>query len=135
MERLQQRLEVADRALKTFEEVMGICEPTSIERDASIQRFEFSFEAIWKAAKQMLLDMEGIDEGSPKGVIRRCREIGLMDEQKTIDALQMVDDRNLTVHTYNETLAVEIHERLQKHVGLLRCWLQCMKNKVDQLNS
>ncbi|HML34188.1 MAG TPA: hypothetical protein PKC64_15325 [Sporomusa sphaeroides] len=34
----------------------------------------------------------------------------------------MADDRNLTVHTYNEALAVEIYSRLHAYTELLRCW-------------
>lgn len=127
-----ERIEVAERAYKALEEVMEIKEPTLIERDASIQRFEFTFEVMWKAAKQMLFEIEGIDVGSPKGVIRSCREIGLFDDREAAEALQMVDDRNLTAHTYNETLAREIHERLQHHVALLQLWLQNIKRKVSE---
>lgn len=123
MERLQERIIVAERALLRFEEVVNIPEPSPVERDAAIQRFEFTFEAIWKTAKNYLFDLEGIDIGSPKGVIRSCREIGLLDNQQAMAALQMVNDRNLTVHTYNEELAIDIHSRLQGHANLLRQWL------------
>lgn len=123
---------MADKALTAFQDVMSIQNPTTIERDAAIQRFEFTFEAIWKAAKQMLFDVEGIDVGSPKGVIRSCREIGIIDESETIFALQMVDDRNLTVHTYNEALAIEIYERLKIYLELLEEWLSEIKSRVTE---
>lgn len=58
MERLKERNAVAEQAFNTFEEVMEIIEPTTIERDAAIQRFEFTFEAIWKTAKQMLFEID-----------------------------------------------------------------------------
>lgn len=125
------RVAVAEQVLKTFEEVMKINEPTPIERDAAIQRFEFTFEATWKAAKQMLFDIEGIDVASPKGVIRACREIGLFSDEQAVDALQMVNDRNLTVHTYNESLASEIYERLKQHSELLRLWIKGIMDKVE----
>ena len=51
-----------------------------MERDALIQRFEFSFELLWKCAKEYLYVEEGIDAASPKKVIRCCRELGLLDE-------------------------------------------------------
>lgn len=131
MERLRKRIETAGRALEAFEEVMKINNPSSIERDAAIQRFEFTFEAMWKAAKQMLYDIEGIDIGSPKGVIRACREIGIFNDEQCTSALRMVDDRNLTVHTYNEALAAEIYERLTHHLGQLRFWFAGIKAKVE----
>jgi hypothetical protein len=46
MERLTQRLAVADKAVATFEEVMRIESPSAIERDAAIHRFKYSFEAL-----------------------------------------------------------------------------------------
>lgn len=127
MERLNERVAVAEKALAAFQEVMAIANPTLIERDAAIQRFEFTFEAVWKAAKQMLFEVEGIDAGSPKGVIRACREVGLFDEAQAIMALQMADDRNLTVHTYNEALAAEIYGRMKDYVGLMAFWLRKIK--------
>ncbi|SEA91664.1 Nucleotidyltransferase substrate binding protein like [Thalassobacillus cyri] len=74
MERLHQRLEAAEKALASFEKLATLKNPNDVERDAAIQRFEFSFEASWKAAKQYLYDIEGVDVGSPKSVIRSCRE-------------------------------------------------------------
>ena len=47
-------------------------------------------------------------------------------------ALLMVDDRNLTVHTYNEDLAHEIAARLPEHAALLRTWLVQMQARLDQ---
>jgi nucleotidyltransferase substrate binding protein (TIGR01987 family) len=123
MGRASERIEVAQKAMSAFREVMQIEMPTAIERDAAIQRFEFTFEAIWKAAKEFLFEYEGIDVGSPKGVIRSCREVGILTEEQTITALEMADDRNLTVHTYNEKLAIEIYSRLRTYENILSCWL------------
>jgi hypothetical protein len=58
------------------------------------------------------------------------REIGLLNEKETIHALQMVDDRNLTVHTYNERLAMEIFQRIRKHTVLLGIWLERLNERV-----
>lgn len=124
MERLQERLAVAQKALERFEEAVAIEKPSPLERDATIQRFEFTFEAVWKAAKNYLFDVEGIDLGSPKSVVRACREVGLLDEQETMEALRMVDDRNMTVHTYNEDLAEDIYSRLGGYSVLMAKWLK-----------
>ncbi|WP_081988461.1 nucleotidyltransferase substrate binding protein [Halobacillus sp. BBL2006] len=59
MERLRRRLEAADKALAAFEKLATLKNPNDVERDAAIHRFEFSFEASWKAAK-------GVHAGSPK---------------------------------------------------------------------
>lgn len=126
MERSRERLKMAQKALVAFQEVMQIKQPTAIERDAAIQRFEFTFEACWKAAKEVLFEREGVDAGSPKGVIRTCREIGILTDQQTVTALEMVDDRNLTVHTYNEELAEAIYSRLKIYLSILSVWLEVL---------
>ncbi|GGB36091.1 DUF86 domain-containing protein [Virgibacillus dakarensis] len=130
MERLLERIQVANRALKVFDELVNIKEPTSIERDAAIQRFEFSFEACWKAGKQYLYDVEGLDIGSPKGVIRSFREVGVFTEEETVSGLRMVDHRNLTVYTYNEDLAIEIFGVLPQYYPLLCDWMERIDNRV-----
>ncbi len=128
MERLKERLAVATQAMKRLREITELPEIGEIERDAVIQRFEFTFEAVWKAAQFYLLQVEGLDVASPKGVIRTCREVGLLDEQEAAQALQMADDRNLTVHTYNEQLAAQILERIMGYQFLLASWLKAMEN-------
>ncbi|MHB1845864.1 MAG: hypothetical protein ACYCWW_13640 [Deltaproteobacteria bacterium] len=42
-------------------------------------------------------------------------------------ALEMADDRNLTVHTCQETLARQIFGRLTGHASLLRRWIEARK--------
>ena len=54
--------------------------PSPIIRDASIQRFEYTFEAIWKAAQAVLRDRFGVELASPKPIIRASLENGLLDE-------------------------------------------------------
>jgi len=123
MDRLKQRIEVALRALATLDELAG--QGTSkIVRDAAIQRFEYSFEAAWKAAQAVLLDRYGVQAGSPKPVIRACFENRLLSEDETRTALAMVDHRNLTSHTYNETLADEIYAALPAYRQVMRGWLE-----------
>ena len=49
MERLKPRIDLAHRALVRLGEVVEIVNRSAIERDALVQRFEFSFEAVWKS--------------------------------------------------------------------------------------
>ncbi|TSE18892.1 nucleotidyltransferase [Tepidimonas alkaliphilus] len=123
MDRLTRRLEVADRALATLEELAA--EPFSpLLRDASIQRFEYTFEAVWKAAQAVLQQHFGVELASPKPVVRACFENGLLTEEEARQALAMVDHRNLTAHTYDEALAEAIFAALPGYRVLLRRWLQ-----------
>ncbi|MCS6848591.1 MAG: HI0074 family nucleotidyltransferase substrate-binding subunit [Anaerolineae bacterium] len=128
MERYRERIAVARQALDTLEEVLAIAEPSRIVRDAGIQRFEYTLEAVWKAAQSYLREFEGLDVGSPKGVVRACRRSALLSEDDAVLALQMIDDRNLTVHTYNEPLAQMIFDRLPQYARLMRMWLNAMNS-------
>ena len=123
MEKIQERFELAQKALNKLHELASKTELNDVERDALIQRFEFSFELLWKCAKEYLYVVEGIDAASPKKVIRCCRELGLLDDEQTREALQMADDRNLTTHTYDETFAQAVVERIRRYAPLLQLWL------------
>ena len=127
MERLTARYRLAIRAFGKFHELAIRDTLSEIERDALIQRFEFSFELIWKCAKEYLYVQDGIDAASPKKVIRACREIGLLDEAETEQALKMVDDRNLTTHTYDETFVESLISRFPVYDKVMHSWLEKLK--------
>ena len=130
MERLKERLAIARRALSTLQELVRLEHPSPVERDAAIQRFEYTCEAVWKAAQRYLLEVEGISAGSPKASIRACREVGLLSDDQAAIGLEMIDDRNLTVHTYNEAVAEDIYGNLPQYTDLLAVWLTAMEERV-----
>lgn len=126
MDRLTQRFETAQHALATLDELAAKPDRSRVERDAAIQRFEYCFEAVWRTAQLYLREQEGLEVGSPKAVARASLQVGLLDDEETRRALAMADDRNLTVHTYDEALANDIASRLGQHAALLRDWLDRM---------
>ena len=132
MERLTQRLATARTALATLNELLRKSALSKVERDAAIQRFEYTFEATWKAAQLYLREVEGLEVGSPKRAARAALQVGLFDAAHTHELLAMVDDRNLTVHTYNEQLAEEIASRLSGHAQLLQRWLDQMTARLPE---
>ena len=54
MERLKERLVLARNALGTLEELLVIKHPSKVERDAAIQRFEYTFEAVYELPRSKL---------------------------------------------------------------------------------
>ncbi|EFK11261.1 putative toxin-antitoxin system, antitoxin component [delta proteobacterium NaphS2] len=133
MERLKQKLDIAYRALSTLQDLLKSDTLTAVERDASIQRFEYTFEAVWKSGKSFLREVEGLEIGSPKGVMRGFLQVGLFTEEQAELALAMVDDRNLTSHTYNESLAQRIYAEIDNYAELMSCWLSAMKAAVENM--
>lgn len=95
-------------------------------RDASIQRFEYTFEAVWKTAQSYLREAEGLVVGLPKGVVRLSLQVGILDADDARLVLAMADDRNLTVHAYNEAIAEAISQRLADYARLSERWLNAM---------
>jgi nucleotidyltransferase substrate binding protein (TIGR01987 family) len=131
MEKLKKKIEVAQKALKTLKNILKY--PYSeITRDASIQRFEYCFEIIWKTVKLYLEYYEGIICNSPKSCFRELFSTGLIDENKTIKLLEMTDDRNLTSHTYDEELAKELYNKLRQYYKLMEEILKKIEKQVKQ---
>jgi nucleotidyltransferase substrate binding protein (TIGR01987 family) len=119
MEKINLLLINYKKALITFDEILK--EPFSIiVRDAAIQRFEYTFEIFWKLLKEYLKEYEGVICDSPKSCIREAFKQNLfLNEKETIGALNMVDDRNMTSHTYHENVAQGIYKNLKNYYKLM----------------
>jgi nucleotidyltransferase substrate binding protein (TIGR01987 family) len=129
VDRLAERLQIARQALLTLEDALR--EPnTPMNRDASIQRFEYSYEAVWKAAQLFLRVTENLELASPTAVTRACYRSAILNNERAMEALQMAQDRNLTVHTYNEGLADRIYSRLPGYAALMNQWLVAMSSEL-----
>ncbi|WP_072004162.1 nucleotidyltransferase substrate binding protein [Selenomonas sp. AB3002] len=88
--------------------------------DATIQRFEFSFELAWKLMKAVL-EYEGIEVSSPRSSIREGWKAGLIADAETW--LDMQEKRNLFTHIYDEFTALEVYRQIkEKYVALLVAW-------------
>ena len=85
--------------------------------DATIQRFEFTFELAWKFLKEYFFG-QGLELNYPKEVIKEAFAVRLIDDEDIW--LGMLKDRNMTSHTYDEVLAGEIYARIKIYVPLLR---------------
>lgn len=87
---------------------------TPILRDAVIQRFEFTFELVWKSLR-LYLEHLGLECGSPRATLKKAFSEGLIQTLEEADLwLRMLEDRNLTSHAYDESLA----ERIYQHIVL-----------------
>ena len=130
--RVHQRLQMVRRALATLQELTPFTSPTLVEREAAIQRFEYSTEACWKAAQSVLSMHFGLELASPKSVVRASAQNGLLTEAAARLAMDLVDDRNLTSHTDNEALAQAIWSRLPAHLSVLQQWMAALERLTNQ---
>jgi len=78
-------------------------------RDATIQRFEFTFEIIWKTLKHYL-ERQGYECGGPRPTLKKAFAENLISSPEEADVwFRMLEDRNLTTHAYDEALASRIY--------------------------
>ena len=79
---------------------------TEYMQDSIIQRFEFTFELLWKTLKYYL-EVQWFNEKTPRNVLKKSFEIDIIED---IDLfLDMIDVRNQTSHTYDVILAWEVY--------------------------
>ena len=130
MEKLARRIKEAENALDTLREVLR--EPYSvIVRDATIQRFEYTFEIFWKLMKEYLYAHEGIECNSPKSCFREALSVGILSEERTITCLEMTDDRNLTSHTYVEEVADGIYAKIRDYSELMDAIFSLIQRNIE----
>ncbi len=83
-------------------------------RDATIQRFEYTYELSWKMLKRYLAEESGVKEFNIKNIYREA------GRQKLIDNVEKWFEyhaaRNLTSHTYNEIIAEETYETAKQFI-------------------
>lgn len=113
-----------EKAYKKLQQALNEL-PNEYIQDSVIQRFEFTFELLWKTLK-LYLDIEGLQEQTPRQVLKRSFEIGLIED---IDLfLDMMDIRNLTSHTYNEDLAWEVYDFIKNNSVFIWETIKLLKN-------
>lgn len=116
---LESKLTLLKSALSVFGEALELPYST-IVRDAAIQRYEFTFELLWKSIKIYLQEHEGIEGNSPKSCFREIKAIFELTDEEIELCLQMCEDRNLSVHTYSEKLAKALYDRLKSYLEISR---------------
>ena len=108
-ERLFERVSDFRKALERLQEAL-LQPETSLIRDATIQRFEFTYELAWKALK-LMLDHRGIDTRNARDALREGLEQGLIEDGNGWTAMHEM--RNLTSHTYDEAIAKQVYHFIQ----------------------
>ncbi|NOT31014.1 MAG: nucleotidyltransferase [Planctomycetes bacterium] len=127
MDRFQERIDQAKKALAALQELTALRQPSIVQRDALLLRFMLATEAIWKAVQRHLQEEHEIEVGSPRESLRSTLAVGGLSAEQAEEILFLLRDRNLIVHTYNEKLAAEVVSRIPAHAKLLEIWLSGLK--------
>ena len=113
MNKMMAKMEDLVRALSKLKESLSRDpEKDDIVIDATIQRFEFTYELSWKLMKSYL-EYNGVtDISSPRSTIKAAFKEGIITDGELW--LKMLEDRNRTSHTYDEATALEIYNNIKK---------------------
>jgi nucleotidyltransferase substrate binding protein (TIGR01987 family) len=118
--------------LRSFEKAMGRLQEvlslsrTDVIRDSAIKRFELCFDLAWKSVKFYAKD-QGVECYSPRDCFKTAFQLKLIEYDERW--LVMIDDRNLTVHLYNEKQANEVYSRLSDYLGLFEKLYQTISRR------
>jgi nucleotidyltransferase substrate binding protein (TIGR01987 family) len=112
--RWKQRFENLTLAYRKLKQALEVYkqEPNDIIRMALIKAFEMTFELFWKTAKDYL-NYNGVKVSLPREVIKQSFAYDMMEDgQVWID---MLEDRNLMAHTYDEKRALQAIDHIVNH--------------------
>lgn len=118
-----------DAAIASLKKALQAPPANDLERDGVIQRFEYSFEAIWKVGKRVLAKM-GVTSTSPRAVIRDLAQQGLLADPRSW--MLFLEARNYTSHTYDEATAQWVFSQSGPFLQAAEELLKALKTEVTR---
>lgn len=97
-------------------------------QDAAIQRFEFVVELFWKVLKK-ILSFEKVDCTTPRDVLSKSFQFKLINDEEAW--LNMLDDRNSTLHNYKYTEAIRVLKNIESYLPVLEQTYDMLKKRYD----
>ena len=128
MEKLTHKSKQIIAALKTlnqiitdFYELSPIARYYEELRDALIKRFEYSADLFWKFLREYLENQHGLTPPvTPKGVFKAALDAEIISTEEELALRLLIENRNLTSHTYNIELADEIAKFVPEHYVVMQ---------------
>jgi len=106
-----QRLENFQRALATLQRAIGLAQSrplSELEELGLIQAFEFTHELSWLLLKDFLVDQGVAGISGSRDAVREAVVRQLLPQGDETVWMAMIRSRNLTSHTYNPAVALEV---------------------------
>lgn len=101
-----------EKALSTLKAALLIPNISELERDGAIQRFEYCFELAWKVFKIVIKDHKGQEVLSPKEAFKTAILLNIIESEEIWQ--EILRRRNTSVHTYIESLAIDLYHLLPR---------------------
>ena len=128
--RWKQRFQNFTKAMNYLEQALHISNPDIVQKAGIIQFFEMSFELAWNLLNDYLEEQGFVDIKSPRAAIKKAFEMNILENGH--DWMDLLQDRNLTAHTYDEQKATEMEELIQnKYFPLLKALHNSLKQQAD----
>lgn len=119
-DRWKQRYDNFSRAWALLNQAfsLNLDDLSDLEKEGMIQRFEYTFELAWKTLKDYLV-YSGVplDPETPRNIIRQAFAAGILEDGHLW--LEMLDQRNLMSHTYNEENFSTVISSIETYVGAI----------------
>lgn len=103
--------------------------PTVIHQDATIQRFEFTFELCWKLLNTIARE-NGIDVYGPRNSFRAAAKLGIIDNPA--GWFEFLTARNYTAHIYNEETAQWVYSKAKEFTSYVDSLITNVKQYVSK---
>jgi nucleotidyltransferase substrate binding protein (TIGR01987 family) len=128
MEKLTQQREMVVKALTTlhdaieqFEEVDAKQKYYIALRNSIIKSFEYSMDIFWKFLKRFIEVKHGlVAPSSPRAIFKQCLDINIISPDEFNACMKVVEDRNMTSHTYDVDLAEKISRDIPTHYTIIK---------------
>ena len=110
--KIEDSLSKLEAALDRLKEALSEDSSNPLFIDGTVQRFEFVFELTWKTLKRAL-EAEGFICRTPRETLKTAYQAGWINNEALW--IQMLDDRNMSSHTYDEPMASQIHDNIKNY--------------------
>lgn len=118
--RWQQRFSNYQNALRQLNKGLAVAKTrklNDLEKQGMVQAFEFTHELAWKVMMDFMKDRGNNEIFGSKDATRAAFKLGLITDGA--QWMEMIDSRNLSSHTYDESTAEAIVSKITNHYGLL----------------
>jgi|SRR3989339_934363 len=113
MTKLQAQYGDLQKAFGRLKEAIILPRDVTINQDATIQRFEFTFELAWKLMQSIVVE-NNVNIYGVKTVIREAAKLDLIDDPTKW--FEFLENRNLSVHTYKEEIAQKVYKSAKEFI-------------------
>jgi nucleotidyltransferase substrate binding protein (TIGR01987 family) len=125
-----QRFSNYNKALAQLKRFFAKKDLNELEEQGLIKAFEYTYELAWNTIKDFYEDQGETGIQGSKDAVRLAFKRGLIGEGESW--MEMIENRKLTVHTYNEATATEVVNLIKKKYFDLFINLQ---DSLDEIRS